>query len=247
MKRFLLFALFLVGCGFAVAQTELWMVGTAVPGGTQKLEQVADGDFKYAGTLNVGELRIQTQQKGNGNTRFLTPTLPDANIVSGGAAFQESTNAGEAWQVVVSENRYSIHVDLNSHTLRGELLQPWGELFIAGGATEVGWKCEGKMLLMQQSLDNLFVWTWEGELRNHPDVEESRSFKFQGQDRWGPKSLHPFMQDTDILNESRLRRGGSDTKWTITKEGRYSITVDLLNETVSAKLVSTSSGLSKGK
>lgn len=236
MKRILFFALFLVGCGFAAAQTELWMVGSAVPGGSQKLEQVADGGFKYAGTLNVGELRIQTSQKAGNSTRFFTPTLPDANIVSRGTAFRDDPKAGEAWQVIVSENRYSIHVDLNSHTLRGELLQPWGELFIAGGATEVGWKCEGKMLLMEQSLDNPFVWTWEGELKNHPDVEESRSFKFQGQDRWGPKSLHPYKPDADILTESSLRRGGDDTKWTITKEGRYRITVDLLNETVKAEL-----------
>ena len=236
MKKFLFVALFLMSCGFAAAQSQLWAVGSAVPGGAQQLEQVADGEFKYCGTLSVGELRLQTQRNASDGTRYLNPTLPDANIVSGGAVFQESTTAGEAWQVVVSENRYSFHVDMDNHTLRGELVQPWGELFIAGGATEVGWKCEGKMLLMQQSIDNPFVWTWEGELKNHPDVEESRSFKFQGQDRWGPKSLHPYKQDTDILSESRLRRGGTDTKWTITKEGRYRITVDVLKEKVNAEM-----------
>ena len=236
MKRILLFALFLAGYGFVAAQTELWMVGSAVPGGSHKLEKVADGDYKYSGTLNVGELRIQTSQKAASGTRFYTPTLPDANIVSRGTSFREDTKAGDAWQVVVGEDRYRFHVDTKNHVLRGEIVQPWGELFIAGGATEVGWKCEGKMLLMEQSLDNPFVWTWEGELKNHPDVEESRSFKFQGQDRWNPKSLHPFKQDADILSDKGVRTGGPDTKWTITKEGRYRITVDLLNETVKAEL-----------
>ena len=221
----------------AQAYQELWAVGSAVPGGAQKLERVADGDFKFVGTLTAGELRIQTQRKAGKATRYLNPLLPDANIVNHGLAYSESTEAGNAWQVVVSEDRYRFHVNAHDGVLKGEMVQPWGELFIAGGATEVGWKCEGRMLLMQQSLDNPFVWTWEGELKNHPEVEESRSFKFQGQDRWNPKSLHPFVQDTDILKEQHLRTGGSDTKWTITKEGRYRITIDLLNETVTAKLV----------
>ena len=221
----------------AQAYQELWAVGTAVPGGAQKLEKVADGDFKFVGKLTAGELRIQTQRKAGPATRYLNPLLPDANIVNHGLAYSESSEAGNAWQVVVSEDRYRFHVNANVRVLKGEIVQPWGELFIAGGATDVGWKCEGKMLLMQQSLDNPFVWTWEGELKNHPDVEESRSFKFQGQDRWNPKSLHPFVQDTDILKEQHLRTGGSDTKWTITQEGRYRITIDLLNETVTAKLV----------
>lgn len=238
MKRIIITLLSMLAFTGLSAQSyqELWAVGTAVPGGAQKLEKVADGDFKFVGKLTVGELRIQTQRKAGRDTRYLNPLLPDANIVNRGLAYGESTEAGNAWQVVVSEDRYRFHVDINNRVLRGEIVQPWGELFIAGGATEVGWKCEGKMLLMQQSLDNPFIWTWEGELKNHPDVEESRSFKFQGQDRWGPKSLHPFTQDTDILKERHLRTGGNDTKWTITKEGRYRITIDLLNETVTATL-----------
>ena len=124
MKKFLFVALFLMSCGFAAAQSQLWAVGSAVPGGAQQLEQVADGEFKYCGTLSVGELRLQTQRNASDGTRYLNPTLPDANIVSGGAVFQESTTAGEAWQVVVSENRYSFHVDMDNHTLRGELVQP---------------------------------------------------------------------------------------------------------------------------
>ena len=237
MKRIIItFLSILTFCGLsAQSYNELWAVGSAVPNGAQKLEKVADGDFKFVGSLTAGELRIQTQRKAGSGTYYLTPTLPDANIVSRGAAFGVSTgDSTEAWQVVVSEDRYRFHVDINSRVLRGEIVQPWGELFIAGGATEVGWKCEGKMLLMEQSLDNPFVWTWEGELKNHPDVEESRSFKFQGQDRWGPKSLHPFVQGTDILKEQHLRTNGSDTKWAVTKEGRYLITIDLLNETVKA-------------
>ena len=78
----------------AQAYQELWAVGTAVPGGAQKLEKVADGDFKFVGKLTAGELRIQTQRKAGPATRYLNPLLPDANIVNHGLAYSESSEAG---------------------------------------------------------------------------------------------------------------------------------------------------------
>ena len=42
---------------------QLWITGSAVPGGTQKLVMVDDDDFKYAGELLPGELKIITTKK----------------------------------------------------------------------------------------------------------------------------------------------------------------------------------------
>ena len=88
---------------------------------------------------------------------------------------------------------------------------------------------------MTQQLDNPYVWTWEGELRRHVGVEEPTSFKFQGQNRWFLKALYPYEQGTDILVDNRLRIGGNDTKWVISKDGVYRITVDIFNEKVKAQ------------
>lgn len=208
-----------------------------MPGGAQKLEKVADNDYKYAGRLNAGELRVATAKKPRKGTCFFSPVLTDANLVNKGIAYCETTDAkAPAWQVVVSEDRYRLHIYTDRKELRGEIFQPWGELFIAGGATEAGWK-EGKMLLMKQDLNNPCLWTWEGELKRHPEVEEPTSFKFQGQDRWYPKNLHPYRQGTDVLQDRRLRTGGDDTKWEISRDGRYRITVDLFHETIQADIV----------
>jgi hypothetical protein len=166
------------------------------------------------------------------------PNQPDANIVNKGIGYSMTTDAKSAtWQVIVSEDRYRFHVNTEKKQLHGELFQPWGELFLAGGATEVGWKSEGHMLLMKQDLNNPCIWTWEGELKRHPEVEEPASFKFQGQDRWNPKSIHPYAENTDILKDTRFHTGGADTKWTLSSDGRYRIKVDLFNETVEAVLV----------
>ena len=236
MIRSLLFAVCCFVCSHMAAQ-DLWITGSAVPGGAQKLEKVADNDYKYAGRLNAGELRVATAKKPRKGTRFFSPVLMDANLVNKGIAYCETTDAkAPAWQVVVSEDRYRLHVYTDRKELRGEIFQPWGELFIAGGATEAGWK-EGKMLLMKQDLNNPCLWTWEGELKRHPEVEEPTSFKFQGQDRWYPKNLHPYRKGTDVLQDRRLRTGGDDTKWEISRDGRYRITVDLFHETIQADIV----------
>ena len=206
-----------------MAAQDLWITGSAVPGGAQKLEKVADNDYKYAGRLNAGELRVATAKKPRKGTRFFSPVLMDANLVNKGIAYCETTDAkAPAWQVVVSEDRYRLHVYTDRKELRGEIFQPWGELFIAGGATEAGWK-EGKMLLMKQDLNNPCLWTWEGELKRHPEVEEPTSFKFQGQDRWYPKNLHPYRQGTDVLQDRRLRTGGDDTKWEMGNQPRRTL------------------------
>lgn len=220
-----------------MAAQDLWITGSAVPGGAQKLEKVADNDYKYAGRLNAGELRVSTAKKPHKGNRYLTPTVADASLVNKGIAYSETADAqSAAWQVVVSEDRYRLHIYTDKKVLYGEIFQPWGELFIAGGATEAGWH-EGKMLLMKQDLNNPCLWTWEGELKRHPEVEEPTSFKFQGQDRWYPKNLHPYRQGTDVLKEHRLRTGGDDTKWEISRDGRYRIVVDLFHETIQAEIV----------
>ena len=236
MIRSFLFTVFCLVCSHIAAQ-DLWITGSAVPGGAQKLEKVADNDYKYAGRLNAGELRVSTAKKPHKGNRYLTPTVADASLVNKGIAYSETTDAqSAAWQVVVSEDRYRLHVYTDKKVLHGEIFQPWGELFIAGGATEAGWH-EGKMLLMKQDLNNPCLWTWEGELKRHPEVEEPTSFKFQGQDRWYPKNLHPYHQGTDVLKEHRLRTGGDDTKWEISRDGRYRIVVDLFHETIQAEIV----------
>ncbi len=217
--------------------TQLWITGSAVPGGTQKLTMVSANDFKYAGPLQAGELCVITTKKVGKNTRFLSPALPDANIANHGLAFSltDKENA-QPWQVVVDDEHYRFHIYPDKKQLKGEICQPWGELFIGGGATASGWK-EGKMQLMSQNIDNPYLWTWEGELKRHDGVEEPSNFKFQGQNRWHPKALHPYAPGTDILTDTRLRTGGDDTKWSLSKDGIYRITVDVFNETVKAEWI----------
>ena len=54
---------------------------------------------------------------------------------------------------------------------------------------------------------------------------------------WGPRELHPYVQDEDILESTQMRIGGDDTKWSVSQPGTYRITVDLFNETIHSELI----------
>lgn len=222
------------------AQTyqSLWITGSAVPEGTRMLQKTPDGDFRFAGALKDGELRIMTAEKPGDGTKYIAPAYEDSYIVNKGIGTVLTADADKAsWVVPFAEDRYRFRVSADGKMLTGELFVPWEEAYVGGGATAAGWDAF-KVEPMTQSPDNEMVWTWTGELRTHNGVEEPSSFKIMGLRNWGMKEIHPFAQGEDPLGTRLVRTNGKDTKWTISKEGTYRITVDVFNETFKAELIS---------
>ena len=222
---------------FSQSMGDLWISGSAVPGGTQKLICVDGNLYQAVGALKAGEVKIQTTEKVNSHTRFLVPNEVDASLVNEVIAWREETNPEAAgWQVLFAEEHYRITVNPANKTMQGELVKPWHELFVGGGSTKNAWNPLHMQAFTQDS-KNPYVWTWTGELRKHPNSEEPLSFKLEGQLAWGPKQLHPLTDGEDVLQSRRFRKGGADTKWKLSKEGRYRIKVDILHETIEAKFL----------
>lgn len=217
------------------AQKELWITGSAVPGGTQKLETFPDGQFKFAGTLNVGELKVITTDGEQAATQYLTPRCFESYVVNKGLAYTKTRSADDAaWIVPFTEDRYKITVDTKAQTLTGELFVPWREVYIAGGACEIGWQAF-VMLPFTQDAEDPNVFTWTGELRQRNENVEPRRFKLQGQNTWNPKSLHPYTQDEPCLTSTQMRHEGDDTKWEIDRDGVYRLTVNVFRDTFKAE------------
>ncbi len=227
--------------GYTVkAQTyqNLWITGSAVPEGTRQLQKTPDGEFRFAGTLKDGELKIMTTEKAGADTKYIAPKYEDSYIVNKGIEAELTSDAGKAsWVVPFAEDRYRFYVSSDCKKLTGELFVPWEEAYVGGGATDAGWDAF-KVELMKQSPENEMVWTWTGELKTHQNIEEPSSFKIMGLRNWGQKEIHPFVQGEDPLGTKLVRTNGDDTKWTITKDGTYRITVDVFNETFKAELIS---------
>lgn len=228
----------------AGAQDALWATGSAVPTGTVELTQRPDGKFVYTGPLNVGELKIMTTAQPTSSTQYLAPQLVDSYLINYGLTYFMTTDADhEGWVVSFQEDTYRFIVDTGAKTVRGELFLPWNELLIAGSAFENGsnsveWNRDN-MLPFTRDREDPYVFTWEGWL-GHFNVHEPDRFKLEGQMTWGPRELHPFTQDEDILSATQFRVGGDDTKWHVYQEGTYRIRVDLFHETIHAELLSVS-------
>ena len=241
MKRLLLILSCLYSFTFSVyAQNtdRYWAVGTAVPDGIQELTPFPNNKFKYTGRLiEGGTLKFRNMEIPKGiSVRYLKPTYEDAYAVTGATPFTLTRDSTAAlWTVPITEDVYRITIDLSAKTLTGELFRPWNELFIVGGATECGWVTY-TFLPFTRDENEICTWDWTGELRERQEYGEPRRFKFEGQNAWEPKVLHPFTQDEDILQSTQILTGGSgDNKWSIRQEGYYHIRVDVFRETVHAE------------
>ena len=222
---------------------ELWATGSAVPDGTCQLVKRPDGQFRFAGALNQGELKIMTTETfQKGVTQFLKPQLVDSYLVNKGLNYVITSDESQpGWVVSFQEDTYRFLVDPASRKVTGELMLPWNEVFIAGsafegGANHVEWNRNG-MLPFERDHDNPYVFSWTGELGEFGGVVEPGRFKLEGQMTWGPRELHPYVQDEDLLSSTQIREGGDDTKWHVYIPGTYHIVVDLFNETFHAELI----------
>ncbi len=244
-KAIVIYAIFLLVQLPVLAQSldALWATGSAVPEGTRQLTKRPDGQFRFAGALNDGELKIMTTETfQKGVTLFLKPQLVDSYLINKGINYvltSDETQPG--WVVSFQEDTYRFLVDPVARKVTGELMLPWNELFIAGGAFEGGannveWNRNG-MLPFERDHDNPYVFSWTGQLGEQDGVVESGRFKLEGQMTWGPRELHPYVQDENLLTSTQVRLGGDDTKWHVYVKGTYHIVVDLFNETFHAELV----------
>lgn len=245
MKKILL--IYVTAIAWAVqplmAQDNLWATGSAVPGGIQQLVKRPDGQFRFSGPLNAGEVKIRTTEEyQQGTTRYLMPQLTDSYLINYGLKYSLTSDSAKAgWQVLFQEDTYRFIVNTSSQTVTGELMLPWNEVLIAGsafigGSDNIEWKRDN-MLPFVRDHENPYVFTWIGELGIYDNVIEPGHFKLEGQMTWGPRELHPYTDDEDPLNSTQVCLGGPDRKWFIRTPGKYKITVDLFAETFHAELL----------
>ena len=226
MSRLLyIFLLLLPASAMAQGFEELWATGSAVPEGTCPLIKRPDGQFRFAGPLNAGELKIMTTEVyQEGVTQFLKPQLADSYLINYGLNYVVTSDVEQpGWVVSFQEDTYRFLVDPVARRVTGELMLPWNEVFIAGSAFEGGadnreWNRNG-MLPFERDHDNPYVFSWTGQLAPYDNVVEPGRFKLEGQMTWGPRELHPYVQDENLLESTQMRMGGDDTKWQVVTPG----------------------------
>ncbi|MGN0233947.1 MAG: T9SS type A sorting domain-containing protein [Bacteroidaceae bacterium] len=256
MGRALFLALLsgLITPAIALSQSRLWISGSAVPGGTQPLTRF-DTDvtgkysFKYHGKLLPGKLYVQTTDTRRDGTYYYGPRQVDANIVNNGILYLSTRDSTEAaWTVLFEADNYRFTVLPSEHKLTGELFTQWYEAWIVGGCVEDNqgsgssagqWQVSAGKAMTRSPYDPN-VWSWTGELKVYTSNVESNRLKINGQYGWTPKVLHPFCADQALTSATQFWYcGPDDTKWTISKDGYYYITINVFEETMHAEYLGT--------
>jgi hypothetical protein len=226
--------------GYNPDGSNLWITGSAIPGNTAILtedpNQIA-GYFRYHGELQTGEFRIMNTPTIQNNTVFYLPATEDANAV-GTYSVQTTKDATKpGWLVTIPDNYYKIKVNALDRILKGELFKAREDLFIVGGATEVGWD-SGRAIPLKKDPNNPNLFVFSGPLKVASDGGDRDLFKFLGQNDWGPVSFHSKIPNGSLLTSKYIFENlPGDHKWIIDTEqqGFYVIKVDLLEETINAK------------
>ena len=219
---------------------QLYICGTAVPNGLQRLEYCPNGTFKFHGTLYAGTLYIMNSDKQKATTKYCKPASPNADIVTKSTSYTLGYGVTNSeWNIGQTADNYRFTVDPNTLTLKGEQFTWWYEAWIVGGCTATGqrdgWSIE-KGLAMEQNPKNPYEWTFVGLLRAYSGNVEANRLKINGQYDWNPKTLHPYSEDANLVTSHQVFSGNTqDYKWTIDKNGYYRIRINCFLETIDAE------------
>ena len=175
--------------------------------------------FIYQGMLNAGDLKFITAlgqllpsyQKGADDSHIIYRTLdsqPDNKFAIGTTA---------VYKVTVSL------LDLTVSIVKMDL-PPYSTIYMVGSAAPNGWDI-GNATQLVQNADNPYEFTYSG-------VMQAGEFKFpvNRNGDWG-QDMYEKTDDSHMY----LHKGGSsgDDKWTIAKKGYYTLTLSLLDNTIS--------------
>jgi len=205
---------------------KLYMFGDATPNGwdaSKAIELTPDaGDptvFVYKGALTTGAYKFLTTAG-----QFLPSYnrgADDNHIV-----YRTTESQPDNKFTITEAAVYKITVNLLDLTITAVKLDqpPYDKIYMVGDASPNGWDIGNATELIQDE-DNPYIFTYMG-------VMKPGDFKFpvNRNGNWG-QDMYMRLSDSTMY----LHHGGAsdDNKWSITKKGHYTITLNLMDNTIS--------------
>lgn len=197
--------------------------------------------FKWTGKLTAsngtaeGAFKFHSGSNNFCDDIWLMATDVDQTLSVTTYKVEKGCNNDKKWKVREGQTgTYTITIDVIAKTIK--IQQVINSLSIVGDATSIGWDPKG--LPMQQSTDNLKVYTWTGKLSSGNGSTEGK-LKFHSgsngicDDIW----LNASVADQSLSANSFTTVNGcaSDTKWQVKagETGNYKVTVNLETNKVS--------------
>ncbi|MGO4773139.1 TIM-barrel domain-containing protein [Flavobacterium sp. W22_SRS_FK3] len=192
--------------------------------------------FKWTGKLTAsngtteGAFKFHSGANNFCDDIWVMATDVDQTLSATTYKVEKGCNNDKKWKVREGQTgTYNITIDVIAKTIKIE--QVINSLSIVGDATSIGWDPKG--LAMQQSTDNMKVYTWTGTLAAGNGNTTEGKFKFHSginnfcDDIW----LNSSVADQSLSANSFTTVNGcaSDTKWQVKagETGTYKVTVNL--------------------
>lgn len=203
----------------------LYLIGSASPKGWdagRALIMKPQSDptvFVYQGTLSAGELKFITTQG------QLLPSYQkgadDAHIV-----YRTLDSQADNKFIINETAVYKVTVSLLDLiiTISKVDLPAYSEIYMVGSSSPIGWDIANAVPLIQSTV-NPFLFTYSGVM-----LPGEFKFPVNRNTDWG-QDMYMKTDDSHMY----LHKGGAsdDNKWTIAKKGFYTITLNLLDKTIS--------------
>lgn len=227
----------------APTYSQLWFVG-GFTGWSFEEMRVSKEDpfvFYYNAELNSGggadDFKIATQPDFDGSIVFLRPEVNGEGAGEGlkVVAWSENEKPGgendHKWHL--DDGVYKIKLDTRAMTIDIVPFTPFEMVYLVGEATPNGWSIDNATPLI--ATDSPYKFTWEGTLK-----EGEMKFTCDKQSDWnGAWFLASVdgIEPSGELEQMIFSAVGSnpDNKWSINKEGTYTIELDQLQESVIIK------------
>lgn len=235
-----------------IVADNLYIVGDATENGWNidapvAVEKKSDYIFEYTGPLTAGEFKACTAS-GSWDVPFIRPAAEGVELGKGGFAesnFVYSTAPDHKWKVV-DAGFYHLTFDLEHWTVTAEFVKEivndktpieTETLFIIGDATPGGWSMDDATEMTKSSISK-YIFSWEGELVNGTFkvcTERDGSFSCPF---IRPSSPEVEVSSAGVAASDFVYTKNPDDQWKVTESGRYRITLDLENYTISATKLS---------
>ncbi|MDE6757119.1 MAG: SusF/SusE family outer membrane protein [Muribaculaceae bacterium] len=222
-----------------------YITGSALDGNVVEMNRLEDFEFKQSLTCKPGNIILMdTPEKGD-DTRYFIPMFEDVDLTFGRGMVSKlgvTTDAdARGWSVSVPGD-YIVYVSCSDNKYMGRKHVQRKYLYIVGGCCERSWDYSDDSICgFLPNPENRDELIWEGELRIGWDGNtEPDRFKILTEKSWTDENYHPYIADTLAEGTLPIRTtDGADSKWKITKDGHYKITVNTRNETMTVEYLST--------
>ena len=223
----------------------VYMVGDATPNGWSidaptALTRLSKYIYRYEGELVQGEMKMCIAT-GSWDVPFIRPATAGCKISADGVESEEfvfTTGPDDKWQVVTAAD-YRITVDLEHWTIKAEVMGnvpavPALEttvLYIVGDATPNGWSIDAPTALTRVSQ---YVFRYEGTLT----TGELKACTSTGS--WDVPFVRPTVAGckinaSGVANPAMVYTTGPDDKWVVEQAGKYRLTFDVQQWTLTAE------------